>query len=499
MNKLKIITLCTAVLFSAFCLSCEDRFNHDENTPDISHKDSVTQNQSESSQDHEESKNPLDIAKESAYSMVEGLVVKDFGGRKVNITVTQPEFFVPDMDGGMVDTSLYYRNKLVEDKYNIELDFTVIDNIERLYRDIEKSNLAGEYYTDFLSVPMRDFSKFIAGNNLLNLNSLPFLNTDSIYMKNSLADVMDLNGSLYCLFGSAFGQAEFTYAMFFNKDLLKDDVDDPYELYQKGEWTWDSLISFPLKVKNEHESILSGKEVLEPGYVRSGCFSDFEEYFHSVFESGDISYISRDDDGLLELDYNTRSADVLTDLFSKIMVYNNGYYDLNNVEYETELSAFADGKLAFMPAKLLAVKELAGKGVNFGVTVMPKFYTAQESHRGWIDYLAPGIGVPAYCEDTELAGCVLNCLYAASFAHMDKAQELEYISLYLPDNRSAVDMEKMISYGKTDISYMLGKSFNKVKDATYGVWASSIYDEKKFDNQYSSAKEKYTDYLKGIR
>lgn len=493
--KHKITAALIFVIVATIVLSgCTDKFAHNQNSTKF-----TQQIQSEdNSQNNESNTNPLEQARLAAQACVDSLPADAFDGTVIKITATSPELFVPKMDGGIVDTALYYRNKMLEEKYNLKIDVVAVSNISTLKSQLKRANLAQQYYTDFVSVPMNEFSGLIYDKSLYDINKLPFMDFKADYMQDTLYDTMNLNGSLYCLFGSALQQANYTYACFFNKDLLDKRVESPYSLCKNGQWTWDALINYPLVVFDEQQTRFQGKEVLEPGYAKFGSFSDRENYFNAVFESGDLNYLTAGADGLLQMDYKTKSANVLAQLFADIMVEKN-VYRVPPEEYADEYSAFVAGKLAFMPAKLSLAQDLSYSGVNYGVTSMPKFYTSQQSYEGWIENTMPGIAVPAYCSNTHVTGSVLNCFYAASHEYIKKAQELEYINTCLPDNDSALAVNSIMSYGKTDISLMLGKQYTKVADATYKVWNRCIYDGVNFYDEYSKAQEKYSDYLKGIK
>ncbi|MFB9326441.1 ABC transporter substrate-binding protein [Paenibacillus aurantiacus] len=136
------------------------------------------------------------------------------------------------------------KQKKVEEKYNTKIEYvTVPDTSSRLIT----SSVAGEPFADIVMLPIRDaFPKMVISGYLDPIDDDADL-TQPAFASNS---VTMTNGKFQ---GKQYGISEpyaETHGLYYDKTLLQQlGLPDPYELQEKGEWTWANLLDILNKVK----------------------------------------------------------------------------------------------------------------------------------------------------------------------------------------------------------------------------------------------------------
>ena len=98
----------------------------------------------------------------------------------------------------------------------------------------------------------------------------------------TINDEFTWKGKIYAA-GSA--KACYSYAYYYNKKKYKEaGLDDPYELWKKGEWTWDKMIADAKSINDVANNV---------------CFLGMPEIHHWLAWQG-LSYIKRDGDSFSE-------------------------------------------------------------------------------------------------------------------------------------------------------------------------------------------------------
>ncbi|MGZ9585118.1 ABC transporter substrate-binding protein [Paenibacillus marinisediminis] len=124
-----------------------------------------------------------------------------------------------------------------EKKYNTKIEFVKFADYEKYVENFTTTSLAGEPFADIVVLEL-----FWAFPQLVNKGFIAPID-EWIDMKdpkynNWMKTGGSFNGKQYGFYDSA----PSPYGMFYNKTLVQEmGLEDPYELQQKGEWTWDKF------------------------------------------------------------------------------------------------------------------------------------------------------------------------------------------------------------------------------------------------------------------
>ncbi|MCQ6561337.1 ABC transporter substrate-binding protein [Paenibacillus mendelii] len=238
--------------------------------------------------------------------------IMDFGGKPLRIGQWW------GMDAYLNDEEKALQKK-VEEKYNTKIEYvTVTDTTARLIT----SSVAGEPFADIVMIPLREaFPKLVVEGYVQPIDdvidlSLPAFSENLVTMTNGKFQDKQ--------YGISEPYAE-SHGLYYDKTLLqKLGLPDPYELQEKGEWTWDQFLEI-LK------SIKAGGKV--PLHV------DSESLLASILIYTNEGKIEDDTTNTIALDSpNTMEA----------LQFYNDLYNVHKVIHKDEQVAFGDGGIAFV-------------------------------------------------------------------------------------------------------------------------------------------------------
>ncbi|UVI30161.1 ABC transporter substrate-binding protein [Paenibacillus spongiae] len=238
--------------------------------------------------------------------------VMDFGGKPLRIGQWW------GMDAYLNDEEKA-KQKKVEEKFNTKIEYvTVTDTTARLIT----SSVAGEPFADIVMIPLREaFPKLVVEGYVQPIDDvvdlgLPAFADNLVTMTNG-----KFQGKQY---GISEPYAE-SHGLYYDKTLLqKLGLPDPYELQEKGEWTWDQFVDMLKKIK-------AGGKV--PLHV------DSEPLLASILIYTNEGKIEDPATNKIALDEpNTMEA----------LQFFNDLYNVHKVIHKDEQASFGDGGIAFV-------------------------------------------------------------------------------------------------------------------------------------------------------
>ena len=212
-------------------------------------------------------------------------------------------------------------------------------------------------------------------------------NHDNWGLSKTVNDMFAWNGHYYAL-GSA--KSVYSYVLYYNKKMFNAaGLEDPWELYKKGQWTWDKLVSM-------------GKQVTEPG--TTGFLYVDNLYVWDTFNA--VSGIKYENGTFTEQLTDSRFVQAAQD-------YQNLYYGDSVIGILPSGNPFKSGK-AYMTmevtdayslhSKNAKVSSAFGRGTsNLGVVPVP--YTSLNSENKYPGHAAQGYSSTKGAKDPSVAAC----------------------------------------------------------------------------------------------
>ena len=233
----------------------------------------------------------------------------------------------------------------IEEKYNC--------NIESSYGDV--ADMTGAYaanipVADIFECRLKHYFNVYKAGYVLPLNDIPNVDTsDGKYGSEAFLEAFTWNGDIVATYGQYWGFSPlgFTNALYYNPEIfIMINEPNPAELYEAGEWTWDSF-------ERIAEACASISTEDKPVNV-----SVHSQYFpRMLFLSNGCNYIEEDENGKFYYGLTTPAA--IESLNFSAEFGQKGYLAKDPGDHTTIIENFAAGEYA-------VVCEVSGYGVRTG-------------------------------------------------------------------------------------------------------------------------------------
>lgn len=361
------------------------------------------------------------------------------------IATSYVEAAKPEINGDIINDSLYERIAAVEDT----LDITVESNIYANNNTIMNMVMAGDYIADCIILEGLEFASVLPKDLLIDLNSITTLDLGASWWDQNAVSSLSLGGKLYGAVGdiSPMGLLA-ANCVYVNRELLKTaGLEDPATYVKDGTWTYDKMEEMGRTVAHDvngngqmDQSDIFGLDSEPIGYVAAG--------------SCGVVYTTKDENDLpiLALDQERAIAAIekLVPLFrdKDITLYSQDYTSAGyaNIFRGLIVQKFIEDEILFVNNWLCVALELREMDSDFGLLPPPKFDEQQEKYMvynspSWTTYAA----VPKTVKDENLAyiGDVMNALGYYGHEHIYTAlidTAITYKSLRDDGNREMMEL-----------------------------------------------------------
>ena len=391
--------LLTALLTASSFLSCSD--NGSTSAVDTT-----------SSVDDAQTTAPVE---EVTADLYEGLEAKDLGGDIFHVvgqnTTSRQNFWFEDLEGNIVNDAIHERDRVVEERLNIKLEFTSHEDRQEAASMLQRAVNAGDETCAMIITSLsQGINTLTTGEMLFDLREIPHLTLDSIYWNKSMYENMHFFGKQYFTTGPISAQLYQTpIVMMFNKRLANDlDLGNLYQIVLDGAWTVDKLAEMSKDFSSDINSDGKMDENDQWGLVIDGTFGN------ALYTGAGLDTVARTDDSYtLTLDSAQSVAviDKCTALFGdrkQVINDEEGSMGYNKI--------FRDGRALFMDYTILGTMSMRDMDDDFGIIPCPKFDENQKQYYSACNtWLPSGIGIPMLCSNPEDTGLIMETMARASY------------------------------------------------------------------------------------
>ncbi len=356
---------------------------------------------------------------------------------------------------------------------------------ERLKCRIEETNMTSDITTRLLSISAA------SGDDAYDLALVQTYNALNMYMQGYVADQakiasIDLNNpwweqsfnskvnlkdKRYITFGNASLIYYSSFYIFcFNKQMITNyGLDNPYDLVESGDWTWENAYKMMQAVGTD----VGQDGVCNPGTDDIlGLTGHINHSRNLIFSSG-FTICQEDANG--NLTFDALSGNYI-DAFTKFTEYfitspyvaiagaNDGRYSgyTGASGLKNYISVFVEGKSLFLTTGTHEVISIRESTTEYGITVVPKYSKDQ-------DYITPvysateGFVIPTACGDTERAGAFLEALGAYSYNNLVDKHIMIVLHYRVAHDPTAIDMINL-AYRSGAIDVAMANNFGSCVD-----------------------------------
>ena len=382
----------------------------------------------------------------------------NFGGETVTMLywedVEKQEFFAEEQTGEIVNDAILARNNAVEDRLGVTLNYVGTkgngDNMDNYLTVARNSYQAGSQEFDLYGTYSRTGAKLAYNSLCYNLANVNYLDLDKPWWPENLTREALFDGRLYFVSGDISTMLlHMMYAVYFNKDLFTNyNLTSPYDLVEKGEWTFDKMIEYGTNVYQDLDNNAAQNNADFYGLVYSNYHAE------AFYAAAGLNFIEQDEEKILKISddfYGEKTLNVISKL--------GPWLASDDVWIASGAPAlFANGQaLMALNRAYFAENYLRNVNFSYGIVPVPKYDTNQENYYTCMGNPVTLYSITADCKDPDRAAAVLECLGSEGYRRTTPA--LFEVNMKVKYSEGSTEAE-MFDLLKSTTSFDLGRMFS---------------------------------------
>ena len=414
-------------------------------------------------------------------------VLDEYKGRTFTVVVRSDYYGTYQSDdfttetggnGGIDYGDTYYtqvaaRNDMVEQTYDVTLKVAKIDNPRQAIE--EDAQVGGMLYDAAVIHVVEDAAPLAQADLLSNLYTLANFDSSAPWWDASANEAYSIGEKLYFTTGdiTIMNKAN-TWCILFNKQMITDyNLENPYKLFEDGNWTFDKLAEMASTVHNTSDPVA---DMTNPDavYGMVTAYGDALEFYGGA----GLTLCTKDagNNPTLAFGENEQSVSLAESILTRLRDANwKIYAQTSGVGMQPAFELFWSGRALFRPSGFTAVTKCRSLAkMAFGILPMPKMTEEQDG------YYTTSHGtfaacVPKNCADPEFSAYMLDAYAAGAKNYITPAYvEVNLLGKSLRDDES----EEILYYIYSHILYDVGRIYNfgKVSGIMYSLAQNSGTD-----------------------
>jgi len=442
-----------------------------------------TVNSNESKDDQSPVNTPDEIA-ETTESYYDALGERSFNGDTFTVldSCHHPHLhvnFPPDgeITGEPINDALYNRDKFIEEKYDVTLEYILMHGFGDGCRALEKSVLAGVHEYDLIVSPVFGTSLDVIStrNVLYNMMETPYLSLQSPWWSKMIYENMQFNGRLYYTGGDIFlpSYSQCPAVTVYNKKLLKDYgiEDNLYSLVFEGKWTLDALNEIikdrdidlnsdgKMHADDDFYGLITQNITVTTSFYLAGVGVNFSTGTNDTINVGLTSPV------------NLTKIDRLSEILKRV-----NYRDQEDPIQKT----FKGNRALFLTHCMISPQlNLRDMEEDYGILPMPKWDQNQESYVSFLNAWGSGfVGIPLNA-DIEKSGFLTEAMAYAGYEMLRRpVYDITFKAKGARDEESEKIIDIIIETAYLDIGGVY--NFGGIQE----MLLNTIIDDKPFVSAY---------------
>ena len=341
---------------------------------------------------------------------------RDFGGYSFKMYIEDGLIFmdtyVEEETGEPVDDAVWMRNKIVEDRFNIDIEPIWYTYDWGPSTPGENSILAGDEAFDVIFSHGRVAYMYVNKNLVADwIENMPYADLSKSWWNQDVVEECSFFGRLYAATGDiAYSTLRQTLCIYFNKNLFAAlGIPYPYDDVKSGAWTLDKLA----EVAKLGTADLNGDGAMTFGEDRFG-FAMWNQWTFptaALYIGGD-KIVKKDENGhpVLAM-YTPRAISIYEKLF-EMLDDNVAFCPVNDMTPSQPV--FMSGLALFHDAGMGGAVMLREMEDDIGIIPYPKYDARTPRYFSFMDANARMITVPKTAGDFERTGIILEAMASES-------------------------------------------------------------------------------------
>lgn len=340
-----------------------------------------------------------------------GYVFKIWTSNNYNTTLEGRQAPEDQETGEPVNDALYRRDRLIEEKYNIQIEYNIFAEASPLYSAARNSIQAGENSFDYAVDMMMEVTKNLAQNGMAyDFNKVPGVDLSREWWSRFAIRDLTIDGRFFFPTGDITARYPGSqYLMIFNKKIFADEgFEYPYQSVLEGSWTLDAFFDI---IKDSSRDI-NGDGVLKSTEDRFGLVVEAMAPFCFLRAAGEG--LTKIVDGNPVLNVKNEKTIAIIDKLASVWGNESYMYAPKNYVVYEEVPIFKEDRAMFVPMTGTNLSLFKDMESDFGIVPLPKYDKNQEDYYSHCQpWGSAAVTIPHNIENIERTGIIVEAMAAA--------------------------------------------------------------------------------------
>ena len=385
----------------------------------------------------------------------------DFGGAEINVLARRDGWYdgsqdiedilVESLTGEVLNDAVYERTKKVEEKYNVQLKMTYINEPTGA---VSKSVKAGDDEYQMMQDKLMFMSQTLVPQNyLLDLKPLLSINLDAPWYNQNAVKDLSINNKIAVLGGDMTVNDKGGVIMItFSKKLSAQyGLENLYTTVREGKWTLDKM--YELMVQTTVDLNGDGQLTFNDDQWGLVC-EDYGGWMLAAASGNRLADL--DGNGVPYITCLSEKSVTDYEKIKTVMYEKNGRVVV--VDDAEHVRIFVENRCFLNMDMLSSIAMLRGMEEDFGIIPMPK---QSETQSDYISTISPWVSrffaIPTTCANPETVGAVIDAMSRESAGGVVPAYYGNLLNQKIARDEESIEMLKQI-FGS--VIYDIGSVFN---------------------------------------
>lgn len=362
----------------------------------------------------------------------------------INSSLTMQQAPYEESNGDRVNDALIRRDALIEEKFGITFDYTLIepDAEFKLFDTVSKSMLADEDVCDLIFGNMQVYAvNFIENKLIRNIAAIDEIHLEQPWWHQTANRDLTVDGTMLLATGDITTRYMLSsFVILFNQKLFTDyGWEFPYQAVRDGKWTMDMMMEM---LKGQ------GRDLNSDGKMK------YDDFFGYTNEGISYPFLNGFNTGIVNttgsepvLNFETEDFISKAQKIAELFALEDTFYKNEKTQYDS-LDIFADDRALFTSQTAINLALLKEMKSDFGVLPLPKYDEQQDQYHSWVNgYCATAIMIPITASNLSMIGNITEAMAASSrFIVTPEVYEVTLLTKQTRDEES-IEMLKLAAEG----------------------------------------------------
>lgn len=387
----------------------------------------------------------------------------NYGGAKLTVLADEgqkKQYYAEDLTGDIVNDALYERERTVEERLGVQLEWNFIKgawgNREQFAKTVEQSVQAGSQDYD-LVVAYNLTPPVMAVKGILeNLNEMKYIEVDKPWWPQTYVEQALYDGKLYCLAESTSrGVLRNMPAVFYNKTLTEQyGMGNLLQIALDGKWTFDKLGEL---IKGTYRDLNNNNTA--DAEDQFGLSVGTAPWLDALYYGSGLTITKINEQGNPELTLGDEKVQTYIDKILPFLYEAPDVFPVDAKQY----AMFKAGRAVFYVSTVAITDQLRDVDITYGVMPIPKFDEKQEAYHTTMANTHDVWCIPINGKNTEAAGAALEAISSGSFRQVYPAYYETALKVkYAPDDEVAQVYDMIRAGVMFDFGYIYSNCFDRM-------------------------------------